>query len=96
MTKLTLEDVEQIAHLARLTFSDEEKIILQDQLSAILDYAEKLRTLDTENIIPTTSALPLSNVMRKDVAQPGLSIDEALSNAPDAEDGRFRVLPVLE
>ncbi len=96
MTKLTLEDVEQIAHLARLTFSDEEKITLQDQLSTILDYAEKLRTLDTENIIPTTSALPLSNVMRKDVAQPGLSIDEALSNAPDAEDDSFHVLPVLE
>ncbi len=95
MTQLTLEEVENIAHLARLHLNDEEKTMFQDQLSAILDYAEMLQQLDTGDILPTTSALPLNNVMRVDETQPSLSVKDALANAPDVQDDSFRVKPVL-
>ena len=95
MTKLTLTEVDHIAYLARLELTAEEKATLQDQLSAILDYAERLQGLDTTDVPPMTSALPLSNVMREDIAKPGLSIEEALANAPSADEDSFLVKPVL-
>ena len=95
MTQLTLAEVENIAHLARLSLSDEEKQMFQTQLSAILDYAEILQQLDTTNIPPTTSALPLHNVMRTDIKQPSLAIEDVLFNAPDQAEDSFRVKPVL-
>lgn len=95
MTKLTLAEVENIANLARLNLTDDEKQMFQDQLSAILDYAEMLQQLDTDGVPPTTSALPLDNVMRPDEALPSLPTDDALANGPDTADGSFRVKPVL-
>jgi len=94
---LNLQEVETIAELAKLTFSDEEKARLQEQLSAILDYAQMLQQLDTTDIPPTASALPLANVMRPDAARPGLANEDALANAPAAAaDGSFKVRAVLE
>jgi aspartyl-tRNA(Asn)/glutamyl-tRNA(Gln) amidotransferase subunit C len=95
MTKLTLAEVENIAHLARLKLTDEEKAMFQDQLSAILDYAEMLQRLDTTDILPTTSALPQDNVMRTDEQQPSLPVEDALVNGPDVAEDSFRVKPVL-
>jgi len=95
MTQLTLEEVENIAYLARLHLSDAEKMIFQDQLSAILDYAEMLQQLDTDDILPTTSALPMDNVMRVDELKPSLPVEDALANAPDVQDDSFRVKPIL-
>lgn len=95
MTKLTLAEVENIAHLARLNLIEAEKAMFQDQLSAILDYAEILQALDTQDIPPTTSALPLDNIFRPDEARPGLSTAAALNNAPDAANNSFRVKPVF-
>ncbi len=103
MPKLSLEEVEHIAVLARLGLSSAEKEMFRDQLSAILDYAEKLNRLDTTGVPPTTSALPLSNVMRPDEVTPSLSTDDALANAPDAERAassgeanQFRVQAILD
>jgi aspartyl-tRNA(Asn)/glutamyl-tRNA(Gln) amidotransferase subunit C len=96
MPKLSLEEVEHIAVLARLGLSSAEKEMFRDQLSAILDYAEKLNRLDTAGVPPTTSALPLSNVMRLDEVTPSLSTDDALANAPDAEANQFRVQAILD
>jgi aspartyl-tRNA(Asn)/glutamyl-tRNA(Gln) amidotransferase subunit C len=96
MAKLSLAEVEIIAELAKLTLTDEEKAVFQEQLSEVLEYAEMLQQLDTTGIPPTTSALPLSNVMRADLVRPSLSNEEALFNAPEAEDGSFKVRAVLD
>ncbi len=93
---ISLEEVETMAELAKLTFSQAEKSLLQEQLSAILAYAEMLQQLDTTGIPPTASALPLDNVMRPDVARPSLPNEDALANAPAAAEGSFKVRAVLE
>jgi aspartyl-tRNA(Asn)/glutamyl-tRNA(Gln) amidotransferase subunit C len=94
--KLSLEEVEHISDLARLGLSDAEKEMFRDQLSAILDYADKLSHLDTTGVPPSASALPLSNVLRRDEVRPSLQVEEALANAPDADSDQFRVRAVLE
>jgi aspartyl-tRNA(Asn)/glutamyl-tRNA(Gln) amidotransferase subunit C len=96
MAKLSREEVETIAELAKLTLTEEEKAIFQEQLSAILDYAEMLQQVDTTGIPPTTSAIPLNNVMRPDERRLHLPNEEALFNAPEAEDGQFKVQAVLD
>ncbi len=96
MPKLSLEEVEHIAVLARLGLSPAEKEMFRDQLSEILDYVEKLNRLDTAGVPPTTSALPLSNVMRSDEVTSSLSTDDALANAPDASANQFRVQAILD
>ncbi|MGQ9501313.1 MAG: Asp-tRNA(Asn)/Glu-tRNA(Gln) amidotransferase subunit GatC [Anaerolineae bacterium] len=96
MPKLSLQEVEYIAQLARLGLSNEEKELLREQLSAILEYAAIINQLDTHNVEPMTSVLPLRNVMRPDVAAPGLMLDEALYNAPAVQDDQFRVQAILE
>lgn len=93
---LTLEEVEHIAELARLSLSAEEKARYREQLSEILDYAARLQSLDTGGIPPTSSVLPARSVLREDEPRPGLSREELLRNAPDAENNQMRVPPVLE
>lgn len=93
---LTLEEVEHIAHLARLDLTEDEKARYRVQLSAILDYATRLQELDTTGIPPTASVLPLRSVLRPDVSRPGLTTEALLANAPETEDNQFRVPPVIE
>src|SRR5512143_2789401 len=93
---LTLEEVEHIAGLARLKLTDEEKARYREQLSAILDYAARLQSLDTSGIPPTSSVLPARTVLRADEPLPCLSREELLSNAPETTENQFRVPPVLE
>ncbi len=93
---LTLAEVEHIALLARLELTDEEKARYREQLSAILDYAARLQSVDTSGIAPTSSVLPPRTVLRPDQPQPGLTPKELLLNAPAVENGQFRVPPVLE
>ena len=94
--KLSRERVEHIADLARLSLSEEEIATYQAQLSAILEHFEKLQELETEEIPPTATVLPLRSVMRADEVEPPLAREKALENAPDAEDGCFRVPAALE
>lgn len=94
--KLSREEVEHIAGLARLALNDDEKALYQDQLSAILEYFERLQELDTEEISPTASVLPLHSVMRDDKARPFSSREDILANAPAAEGGCFKVPAVLD
>ena len=96
MANLSLAEVETIAELAKLTLTDAEKAMFQEQLSDILDYAEMLQQVDTQGVPPTTSALPLNNVMRPDEVNLHLSNEDALFNAPEAEEGSFRVKAVLD
>jgi aspartyl-tRNA(Asn)/glutamyl-tRNA(Gln) amidotransferase subunit C len=93
---LTIEEVEHIAGLARLKLTDEEKARYREQLSAILDYAARLQSLDTAGIPPTSSVLPPRTVLRPDEPKPGLSREDLMANAPDITDDQFRVPPVLE
>jgi len=93
---LTREDVEHVAWLARLQLTEEEIAQFQDQLSAILEYAHMLEQVDLSDVPPTATVLPMRNVMREDEVRPSLPRDLVLANAPDTEDGYFRVPAVLE
>jgi aspartyl-tRNA(Asn)/glutamyl-tRNA(Gln) amidotransferase subunit C len=93
---LSLEEVEYIAELARLTLSQLEKELYRQQLSAILEDFTRLSTVDTQDIPPTSSVLPAFTVLRLDDPQPGLTLEELLRNAPETENGQFRVPPVFE
>ena len=93
---LTLEEVEHIAELARLTLTETETERYREQLSAILDYFAQLRELDTAGISPTSSVLPARSVLRPDEPRPGLSPEQLLRNAPEAKDNQFRVPLILE
>ncbi len=93
---LTLAEVEHIAELARLSLTDAEKALYRDQLSAILDYAAVLQQVDTSAISPTATVLPLRNVMRTDEVEPAMAREDVLANAPDVEEGYFRVRAILE
>lgn len=93
---VTLKDVEHVAKLARLALTDTEKARFTEQMNAILKYAEKLNELDTEGVEPTSHVLPVKNVLREDEARPSWPIEDVLKNAPEDEDGQFRVPAVLE
>jgi len=94
--KLSREKVEHIADLAKLELSDEEIGRYQAQLSAILAYFEDLQALDTDEIPPTATVLPLRSVTRADEVGSTLERGVALDNAPEVEDGCFKVPAVLE
>ena len=95
MADISKEQVKHVAHLARLAVTDEEVEQLVDELSAIIDYAEQLNELDTDGIEPTTHVLDLKNIMRKDEPKEWITQEEAFKNAPDREDGHFRVPSIL-
>lgn len=92
---LSEDDVRAIADLARLELSDEEIERYTTQLSAILDYFTLLQEVDTSHIEPTASVLPLRSVMREDVVQPALPVEDVLKNAPDQDEKQFKVSAVL-
>jgi aspartyl-tRNA(Asn)/glutamyl-tRNA(Gln) amidotransferase subunit C len=94
--KISRDQVEHIAELAKLTLTDAEIEMYADQLSDILAYVEQLNELDTSAIPPTASVLPLHNVLRPDAARPSLTPEVALANAPDATADQFRVSAVLD
>lgn len=94
--KVTEQDIQTVASLSRLKIRLEESAEVIDNLNKILTYVENLNSIDTANIEPTTYALPMQNVFRKDEVKPSLDRDLALSNAPLKEDGYFKVPRVLE
>lgn len=94
--RLSREQVVDIADLAKLELTEQEIEHFADQLSAVLDYASRLEKLNTDDIPPTATVLPLQNVMREDEVRPSLPRDQAVANAPAAIDGQFRVDAVLD
>lgn len=94
--KIDHDMVEHIAELAKLELTEKEIELYAGQLSAILDYAERLQALDTGNISPTATVLPLRSVLRPDVTRPSLPRDAALANSADTEEGQFRVEAVMD
>lgn len=88
--------VRRVAQLSRLELNDDEVRQFSTQLSAIVEYIEKLNELDTENVEPLAHCLPVHNVFREDIPRPSLSNDAALANAPEREDEYFKVPKILD
>jgi aspartyl-tRNA(Asn)/glutamyl-tRNA(Gln) amidotransferase subunit C len=94
--KITLEDVEHVARLARLELGREDKERMRRELDGILSYIDKLRALDIEGVEPTSHAVPMTNVMRDDVPRPSFPQADMLANAPDRNGDFFRVPKIIE
>ncbi len=93
---LSKQQIEHVAKLARLGISEEEKDNLASQLSKILEHVEVINQLPTENVEPTTHAIPMKNVMREDEVKPCQNTKDILKNAPDEVGGMFKVPRILE
>ena len=96
MSRITREEVERVARLARLTLPEEELENLTGQLDRILDYVAKLGELDTHGVDPTSHAVAVEARTRGDDAGAGLPPEEALANAPDRKGNFFRVPKIIE
>jgi len=94
--KITREEVENVAILARLELTEEEKDLFTGQMDAILAYVDKLNELDTSDVIPTSHAVPMDNTFRDDTVRPSIGVDLALANAPERTEGFYRVPKVIE
>jgi aspartyl-tRNA(Asn)/glutamyl-tRNA(Gln) amidotransferase subunit C len=92
---VTIRDVEYVASLARLEFTEKEKEKLTHELNEILKYVEQLNALDTENVEPLSHVIELNNVFRSDSVKPSLAPEEALKNAPAKTDRFFKVPKVI-
>jgi aspartyl-tRNA(Asn)/glutamyl-tRNA(Gln) amidotransferase subunit C len=93
--RITAVDVAKVARLARLDLTDDEIAASTTELAKMLDHFADIDALQLDDVEPMTQAYPLANVMREDVVMPGLDRDEVLAAAPAAEDGRFRVPPIV-
>jgi aspartyl-tRNA(Asn)/glutamyl-tRNA(Gln) amidotransferase subunit C len=93
---ITREDVVHVAALARLGLTDEEIDRMQGQLNRILEAVGELQSVDTSSVGPTAQVIALENVMREDVARPGIGREAALANAPIREGSLLRVPVILE
>lgn len=93
---ITKEDVEYVAALSRLEFSEEEKGNFTKQLNVILEYVNQLNELDTEGIKPAYHVIPVTNVMRKDEVRPSMNSEKVLINAPETQEGCFKVPKIIE
>ena len=93
---LSREDVEKVAHLARLQLSPEEIAQYQVQLSAVLDYVAQLDELDLDDVEPMTHAIARQNVLRDDEVRRSLSLADVLANAPNSSLDQFLIQTVLE
>jgi aspartyl-tRNA(Asn)/glutamyl-tRNA(Gln) amidotransferase subunit C len=90
------EQVRKVAKLSRLELTEAEVEEFTGQLSAILDYVEKLNELDTANVEPLAHCLPVSNVFREDVVGESLGTEKALANAPERDGEFFKVPKILD
>ena len=94
--KADLKDVEHIAKLSRLSFSEEEKAAFLEEFNNTLEHVESIFSVDTEGVEPTAHVLPMKNVFREDVVVPSFDRDSLLQNTPTAQDGYIYVPKVVE
>jgi aspartyl-tRNA(Asn)/glutamyl-tRNA(Gln) amidotransferase subunit C len=88
--------VRKVARLARLELTEEEVAEFTGQLSAILDYVEKMNELNTNDVEPLAHCLPISNVFRRDCVKESLGTEKALANAPQRDGDFFKVPKILD
>lgn len=96
VVKISKSEAEHVALLSRLEFSGEELEKFTGQLDAILEYIDVLNQVDTSGVEPLAHVLDIKNVTRRDEVRPSLPRELALSNAPEAEDGFFKVPRIVE
>jgi aspartyl-tRNA(Asn)/glutamyl-tRNA(Gln) amidotransferase subunit C len=96
MSRISNDQVKHVAHLARLAVTEDEVEKFTKQLDAIINFFEELNELDTDGVEPTTHVLNMKNVLREDVPNKGLPVEEVLKNAPDYQDGQIRVPSTFE
>jgi aspartyl-tRNA(Asn)/glutamyl-tRNA(Gln) amidotransferase subunit C len=89
-------DIDHVARLARIALTDQEKATLKEQLGVILDHAAKVGEAAAEDVPPTAYSIPRANVLRDDVLEPCLPVDEALRNVPEREGDYVRVPRITE
>ena len=94
--KIDKEQVKKVAKLSRLQLSEDEIGEFTGQLSAILEYMEKLNELDTTNVEPLAHCLPISNIFREDSVKDSLGTEKTLANAPQKDGGFFKVPKILD
>lgn len=92
---ITKNDVEKIAALAKLKFSDKELEDFTPQMNEILSYMAKLNELDTEKVEPLSHPVEQKNIFREDKSKPSISTEEALKNSPDKNETHFKVPKVI-
>jgi aspartyl-tRNA(Asn)/glutamyl-tRNA(Gln) amidotransferase subunit C len=93
---ISQKDVEYIAALSRLEFTEAEKGKYAEQLNVIMEYINCLNELDTEGVKPTYHVVPVTNVLRKDEERPSLEKNKVLINAPESQEGCFKVPRIIE
>jgi len=94
--KIEKTQVRKVAKLSRLELTEAEVEEFTGQLSAILDYVEKMNELDTTDVEPLAHCLPISNVFRQDIAKESLGTEKALANAPQRDEEFFKVPKILD
>ncbi|MCC6239123.1 MAG: Asp-tRNA(Asn)/Glu-tRNA(Gln) amidotransferase subunit GatC [Phycisphaerales bacterium] len=94
-TKITLEQVRHVGQLARLALDEDVLQRLTPQLESILDYIAKLNQLEVDHVEPMAHAVAMTNVLREDVVEPSLALEEVLRNAPATDGPFFKVPKVL-
>jgi aspartyl-tRNA(Asn)/glutamyl-tRNA(Gln) amidotransferase subunit C len=95
MSSLSRDDVAKLAALARIEMSEEELVSLASQFGVILDAVARVQEVNLDGVVATSHPQPIQNVFRKDVVQPSLTPEQALSGAPAQEEQRFRVPQIL-
>lgn len=96
MSNLSREDVAHVAMLARIELEDHELDVLAQQLDQIVDWVSQVGEVASADVPPMSHPLPLANVTRPDEVRPSLSAEQALANAPQAQDDRFAVPRILD
>lgn len=94
--RISQEEIKKIALLSRLEVKDDHISTVEKELSDILSYVAELNELDLDSVEPMAHAVPLHNVFREDEERPSLAHDLALSNAPESEEGYFKVPRVVQ
>ncbi len=93
--RITSDEVLRVAHLARLSLDDDEAKAMTADLSSVLEYVEQLQAVDTENVPPTSHAIPLATPLREDRPDEPMDPETVLANAPAAAGSAFQVPRVL-
>ena len=93
--QITVKTVTDVAKLARLALDEQHLNRLTGQLENILGYIAKIGEVKMDGVEPMAHALPLHNVLREDVVEPGLPLDKVLQNAPDTDPPFFKVPKVI-
>ncbi|HVN25761.1 MAG TPA: Asp-tRNA(Asn)/Glu-tRNA(Gln) amidotransferase subunit GatC [Syntrophorhabdales bacterium] len=94
--KVTKDVIEYVAHLGRLELDPDEIDRYTSQLDSILEYMDKLNSLDTSGVEPTTHAIPNVNVFREDQVVESFSVEASVGNAPERKGSFFKVPPIIE